>query len=246
MRGRAGERRRRSTTDDEERALTQSLLAILQPRNRSFDINKSPEFLKRSRGSSRQTQQQQEEEEEEVEEDYEQEAAREGAERKWSFSGHQNNEGIMAHAASALDAAEHALSGLMGVDKGEARTKQKVVKELFDGAIEVHLEPFEKYERGMCSFFDRSSSAEKGRFRVRDARDYAPDSMRRREDYTPGVMLLVGKRNGAGEGGPEQCITILFDKAKYTEDEGAKWWEENRHRFLGGGKFVGGGDRERS
>ncbi|GMH78758.1 hypothetical protein TL16_g07923 [Triparma laevis f. inornata] len=52
-----------------------------------------------------------------VEEEYEEKEN--GEERKWSFSGHTNNEGILSHAASALDAAEAALGGLLGGWWGE-------------------------------------------------------------------------------------------------------------------------------
>ena len=108
--------------------------------------------------------------------------------RDWNFSGHQNSEGIMAHASSALEAAEFALGGLMsrpttgagGADMDAGNHEE--VENLFDEAIEVVKEPYQKYESGECDFFDRSSSAEKGRFRVRDARNFAPESMRRKED----------------------------------------------------------------
>ena len=110
------------------------------------------------------------------------------------------------------------------------------------------MEPYEKYERGECNFFDRSSSAEKGRFRVRDARNFAPESMRRKEDLGSeerGVMLLVGKRGG--ENTPdvaEQAITILFDRMVFDEEKAEAWWKKNRHRFLGGGEWdAGGGER---
>eukprot|EP00586_Coscinodiscus_wailesii_P006394 CAMPEP_0172490092 /NCGR_PEP_ID=MMETSP1066-20121228/20444_1 /TAXON_ID=671091 /ORGANISM="Coscinodiscus wailesii, Strain CCMP2513" /LENGTH=1100 /DNA_ID=CAMNT_0013258397 /DNA_START=750 /DNA_END=4052 /DNA_ORIENTATION=+ len=82
-----------------------------------------------------------------------------------------------------------------------------------------HEEPYQKYEAGKIPFFDRSSSAEKGRFRVRDARGFAPETMRRRrpnpdedgiaavgeelslpdDDGDDGVMLLVGKRVADGK-----------------------------------------------
>jgi len=177
--------------------------------------------------------------------------------RNWSFSGHQNQEGIMAHASSALEAAEFALGGLMsrpttgaeGLGPGERdAAESQNVADLFDGAIEVAVEPYEKYERGECNFFDRSSSAEKGRFRVRDARNFAPESMRRKEDLGSeerGVMLLVGKRGG--ENTPdvaEQAITILFDRMVFDEEKAEAWWKKNRHRFLGGGEWdAGGGER---
>jgi len=46
--------------------------------------------------------------------------------------------------------------------------------------IDQNLEPYEKYETGQTPFFDRSSSVDKGRFRVRDAKGFAPGSMRRK------------------------------------------------------------------
>ena len=174
----------------------------------------------------------------------------------------------MAHAASALDAAEAALGGLLGGNLGgdpkgndaqqqhvreEERTgvNARYVEDVFDQAIQVKVEPYVKFERGECAFFDRSSSTEKGRFRVRDARDFKPESMRRKEDVTPGVMLLVGKRNrpimeagGAEEvedGETEQAITLLFDRSLFTEKQAIQFWQDQRHRFIGGGKFDSGG-----
>eukprot|EP00815_Leptocylindrus_aporus_P008482 CAMPEP_0116056736 /NCGR_PEP_ID=MMETSP0322-20121206/4189_1 /TAXON_ID=163516 /ORGANISM="Leptocylindrus danicus var. apora, Strain B651" /LENGTH=184 /DNA_ID=CAMNT_0003540605 /DNA_START=173 /DNA_END=728 /DNA_ORIENTATION=- len=46
----------------------------------------------------------------------------------------------------------------------------------------LSIHPYERYEEGKISFYDRSSSTEIGRFRVRDARDFMPDSMRRKPD----------------------------------------------------------------
>lgn len=178
-----------------------------------------------------------------VEEEYEEKEN--GEERKWSFSGHTNNEGILSHAASALDAAEAALGGLLGGGGENGNMRTADVEKLFDDAIDVRLEPYEKFERGQGAFFDRSSSEDKGRFRVRDARDYDPSSMRRKEDSDRGISLLVGQKQGAGDGSPEQAITILFDRKFFDEDMAESWWKENRHRFLAGGKFDAGGDRDR-
>jgi len=182
----------------------------------------------------------------EVDEVYEEQEEGNGQERKWSFSGHTNNEGILSHAASALDAAEAALGGLLGGGTGGGDGMAvKDVEKLFTDAIDVRLEPYEKFERGQCAFFDRSSSEDKGRFRVRDARDYDPSSMRRKEDSDRGVSLLVGQKQGAGDGSPDQAITILFDRKFFDEEMAEAWWKENRHRFLSEGKFASGGDRDR-
>ena len=166
--------------------------------------------------------------------------------RSWKFSGHTNNEGIMAHASSALEAAEAAL-GFLGGNAGAGgegdNTHTHDIEDVFNKAIEVHVEPYEKYEREGVGFFDKSSSSEKGRFRVRDARLFAPESMRRKEDADKGVMLLVGKK---GEGDVEAVITILFDKAVFTELTAIEWWKGERHRFVGEGKFAAGGDKPKS
>ena len=119
------------------------------------------------------------------------------------------------------------------------------MENLFETAIEVLKEPYEKFESGEVPFFDKSSSAEKGRFRVRDARNFDPSSMRRKDDVgsvDKGVMLLVGKK-GAGEpDASEMAITILFDKGDWDEERAEGWWKQNRHRFLGGGAWNSGGN----
>ena len=67
------------------------------------------------------------------------------------------------------------------------------------------------------AFFDPSSSREKGRLRVRDARDFVPSTMRR-VAVASGVVALVGERIAdIGDGGPQQVITVLFDRARYSE-----------------------------
>lgn len=94
-------------------------------------------------------------------------------------------------------------------------------------------EPYERYEAGRTTFFDKSSSDEKGRFRVRDARSFDLDSMRRkpnRDDGTDdGVMFLVGKRSNSGI---EGVITVLFDRSKFNEEDASKWWDLNRDRLI--------------
>lgn len=100
---------------------------------------------------------------------------------------------------------------------------------------QTFMEPYERYEAGQTPFFDKSSSDERGRFRVRDASSFIPDSMRRmvgpHSDTDDGIMLLVGRKNGVvGEG--ECAITILFDRKKFSENDAIHWWEAQRHRFI--------------
>jgi hypothetical protein len=159
----------------------------------------------------------------------------------------------MAHASSALEAAEAALKGLFGPNGGNGEGGNAEgeydlrgaddIQNVFNKAIEVQLEPYEKFERNQVEFFDKSSSAEKGRFRVRDAREFAPETMRRKEDADRGVMLLVGRKVGQQDVEHEECITILFDKAQFSESNAIEWWQKNRHRFVGEGKFAAGGDK---
>ena len=109
------------------------------------------------------------------------------------------------------------------------------------------LEPYELYESGKCtSFFDKNSSTlDKGRFRVRDARHFAPESMRRRKDpecSNNSIMLLVGKileddkvdnkTDDAKNSIEEQVITIIFDRSEFSEKDALDWWNENRRRFI--------------
>lgn len=121
-----------------------------------------------------------------------------------------------------------------------------------------NLEPYERYEAGKTRFFDPSSSADKGRFRVRDAKGFAPGSMRRKphiynvntddenennqgeKEFSvkndgeggSGVTLLVGKKEADAECFKEKVITILFDKSKFTEASARKWWREHRSIFV--------------
>ena len=106
-----------------------------------------------------------------------------------------------------------------------------------DNSISKVIHPYQRYEAGEVNFFDRSSSSERGRFRVRDARQYAPDSLRLipvPEITTEGVSLLVGKkctRFNEGREKKEYVITILFDKSKFSEKAASDWWAMNKKLF---------------
>lgn len=98
-------------------------------------------------------------------------------------------------------------------------------------------EPYQRYEASQAPFFDKSSSDECGRFRVRDASSFDPTSMRRVVGPDDGVMLLVGKKNDDKYGTcsqrkQEYPITILFDRKKWNEEKAEHWWREERHRFI--------------
>jgi hypothetical protein len=81
-------------------------------------------------------------------------------------------------------------------------------------------------------FFDRATStADKGRYRVADARHFLPDGMRRAEDATAGVTLLLGREAAAPHA--ERPITVMFDRGCFNEAEAAQWWARHRERLSG-------------
>jgi len=98
---------------------------------------------------------------------------------------------------------------------------------------DVGMAPYQKYENGLMDFFDKSSSADKGRFRVHDAKLFQPDSMHRKPDTATaqgGVTLLMGER--MDKPGEEQVITVLFDRSIFSEEDAKVWWSYNRDRFI--------------
>lgn len=99
--------------------------------------------------------------------------------------------------------------------------------------------PYQRFECGEIPFFDRSSSADKGRFRVRDAREYHTDSLRRVPvsfngmSACDGIMFLIGNRvDGACDEEDSDIVTVLFDRSQFSEEEAAKWWRENRTQII--------------
>ncbi|CAH0366076.1 unnamed protein product [Pelagomonas calceolata] len=78
-------------------------------------------------------------------------------------------------------------------------------------------------EEDDVGFFDPTSSEERGRKRVRDARLFEPSSMRRAvaED---GVVLLLGEL--AEHPRTEHVICVLFDRSKFSERAALQWWRE--------------------
>ncbi len=105
---------------------------------------------------------------------------------------------------------------------------------LFDK--QKHSFPYERYDAGDVPFFDKSSSSERGRFRVHDAREFHTDSLRRvpvpfDASSCDGVMFLVGKRNHQKDQ-KEDVVTILFDRSKFDEKSASAWWQLNRHQII--------------
>lgn len=97
-------------------------------------------------------------------------------------------------------------------------------------------EPYKLYERSESNFFDKETSTdEKGRFRVRDARGFLPETMRKisyqAKAGEEGVTLLVGKRN-TGVGDEELVITAIFDLFHFDEQSASQWWNSYRGRFI--------------
>ena len=81
--------------------------------------------------------------------------------------------------------------------------------------------PQREEDDGGC--FAPTSSEERGRKRVRDARLFEPSSMRRAvaED---GVVLLLGEL--AEHPRTEHVICVLFDRSKFSERAALQWWRE--------------------
>jgi hypothetical protein len=96
----------------------------------------------------------------------------------------------------------------------------------------------------LAAFFDPTSTADKGRYRVQDARSFVTDSLHRKPDLVhEGVTLLCGVRKevrgaeradgGSGVGGrKEEVITVLFDRSEFSEKRAREWWLANRDRLL--------------
>ena len=79
-------------------------------------------------------------------------------------------------------------------------------------------------------FFDVSSTSDKGRFRVNDAREFDTDSLFRRPDILNNyVTVLFGKKRSNGE---TKVISLLFDRDEFkTELDAYNWWLNNKDRF---------------
>ncbi|CAM9210041.1 unnamed protein product [Phaeothamnion confervicola] len=94
--------------------------------------------------------------------------------------------------------------------------------------------PYLRWEVLGGPFFDpATSTVDKGRFRVRDARRFLPHSMRRAADALAtgdGVTLLLGRR--AEPPHVEQAVTVMFDRGRFNEREAREWWGRNRGRFV--------------
>ena len=106
---------------------------------------------------------------------------------------------------------------------------------------ETDLQPYQKYEAGKVPFFDKTSSADIGRFRVRCATYFASETMRRKPDIESGidgVMLLVGKLKNCEQVDEDFVITILFDRARFSEQSASKWWWCNRSRFVNSKQLI--------
>ena len=82
----------------------------------------------------------------------------------------------------------------------------------------------------LTRFFDSSSTADKGRFRLHDARDFVADSMFRKPDIiNDSVTLLCGTRKDTGA---QSVITVLFDRTEFSETKAREWWLSNRDRIV--------------
>ncbi len=125
------------------------------------------------------------------------------------------------------------LAEVNGDNSKNETSQQKLQRD--EGVSNVFHYPYERYEAGEVNFFDRSSSSEIGRFRVRDAREFNADSLRRISaldtSYTSndGVWFLVGTKK---ESQTYHVITILFSRSHFDESSAIEWWQVNRSSVL--------------
>lgn len=141
-------------------------------------------------------------------------------------------------------------------------TEAAIAQGSTDGSAELAPSPGERRSLGgRVPFFDLSSTAAKGRFRVHDARGFDPESMRRvavppsssgsgggdSGDGVSGVQVLLGRRRpdygDKRAAGREQAITVMFDRGGVgsgdggagfaTEAAAEAWWHRNKAWLLG-------------
>jgi hypothetical protein len=78
----------------------------------------------------------------------------------------------------------------------------------------------------VVSFFDSSSTATKGRFRLNEPKDFDAKSLHLdNHPLSIGVSMLMGANLSSGI---EKVVTVIFDKTMFTEAQAMKWWEENK------------------
>lgn len=123
--------------------------------------------------------------------------------------------------------------------KDDANSGSKNIERGCDVVINQSFRfPYERYKAGEIPFFDRSSSSEIGRFRVRDAREFVTDSLRRipvpfkTESNSEGVLLLVGIATNKQSSEDKDVVTILFHRSHFDEISAAKWWQLHRSQIV--------------
>ena len=110
-------------------------------------------------------------------------------------------------------------------ERGSSDDEASIASEARNAAdrLDETLAASPQREEDNVGFFDPTSSEERGRKRVRDARLFEPSSMRRAvaED---GVVLLLGEL--AEHPRTEHVICVLFDRSKFSERAALQWWRE--------------------
>lgn len=163
-------------------------------------------------------------------------------------------EKVVPNRASSILREENSLLTLTGVDiKNDPLTEALLTRASSADAsksfrplqrprttqLQSHEEVREHQERqrrdrelvtSLTRFFDSSSTADKGRFRLHDAREFVAESMFRKQDIlNDSVTLLCGTRK---DNGLQQIITVLFDRTEFSEAKAREWWLDNRDRLL--------------
>jgi len=84
-------------------------------------------------------------------------------------------------------------------------------------------------------FFDSSSTATKGRFRLNEPKDFDAKTLHLDSHPTSlGISMLMGVKLRAQDIDEkagmdnEKVVTLIFDKTMFTEVQAMKWWLENK------------------
>jgi hypothetical protein len=129
------------------------------------------------------------------------------------------------------DPLTEALLNRASTAEGKPRSMQRPHSSHLLSQREIHEQRTQREAiTSLTRFFDSSSTSDKGRFRLHDARDFIAESMFRKTDIlNESVTLLCGTRK---DNGAVQIITVLFDRTDFSEAKARAWWLENRDRLI--------------
>jgi len=101
--------------------------------------------------------------------------------------------------------------------------------------VEAALQAAAKKKRTNEFEFDKTSTKDQGKFRIRDSDAFHVNSIFKKRDTghtcqkQRGVTVVVGTRE---DNGRQQALSLVFNRDLFDEEKAGQWWEDNGHRFL--------------